>query len=81
MARLSGIARAEHPGAPLLLLGHSMGSFAAQRYVLDHSREIDALVLSGSGGLDGLARAASSAPEGSNILNVGFEPARTRSTG
>jgi hypothetical protein len=29
-----------------------MGSFAAQQYVLDHSLEIDGLILSGSGALD-----------------------------
>jgi alpha-beta hydrolase superfamily lysophospholipase len=77
MLRLSRIARAENPHAPLILLGHSMGSFAAQQYVLDHGGEIGGLVLSGSGALDGLARLASSAPPGQNILNAGFEPART----
>jgi alpha-beta hydrolase superfamily lysophospholipase len=77
MARLSEIARDEHPDLPLILLGHSMGSFAAQRYVIDRSREIDGLILSGSGDLDGLTRIARQAPAGSNILNVAFEPART----
>jgi alpha-beta hydrolase superfamily lysophospholipase len=77
MVRLSHIAKEEIPDAPLMLLGHSMGSFAAQQYVLDHSREIDGLILSGSGALDGLARLASSAPAGKNILNAPFEPART----
>ena len=48
-----------------------MGSFAAQQYVLDHSREIDALVLSASGALDALARVANS---GSSA----FEPTRIR---
>src|SRR5262249_42188385 len=57
--------------------GHSMGSFASQQYVLEHSREIDGLILSGSGALDGLARLAGSAPAGKNILNERFEPART----
>ncbi len=56
MARLSEIAREENPDLPLLLLGHDMGSFAAQRYVIDHSHEIDGLILSGSGALEGLAR-------------------------
>ena len=34
---LSAHIRAEHPGLPLILLGHSMGSFAVQQYLLDHS--------------------------------------------
>lgn len=77
MVRLSQIGREENPGKALLLMGHSMGSFASQQYVLDHSREIDGLILSGSGALDGLAGLANSAPAGKNILNAAFEPART----
>jgi len=77
MVRLSRIAKDENPNLPFILFGHSMGSFAAQQYVLDHSREIDALILSGSGALDGLARLATSAPAKSNVLNVNFEPGRT----
>jgi len=77
MARLSDVAKAELPGKPFFLFGHSMGSFAAQQYVLDRSRDIDGLILSGSGALDGLAAVARSAPPGSNILNAAFEPART----
>jgi alpha-beta hydrolase superfamily lysophospholipase len=77
MVRLSEIAKDENPDRPLLLLGHSMGSFAAQSYVIDHSHKINGLVLSGSGALDGLVRAAVLAPAGSNLLNAAFEPART----
>jgi alpha-beta hydrolase superfamily lysophospholipase len=77
MVRLSEIARDENPDLPLLLLGHDMGSFAAQRYVIDHSHEIDGLILSGSGVLEGLARAALAETAGSNLLNAAFEPART----
>jgi alpha-beta hydrolase superfamily lysophospholipase len=77
MARLSRIAREENPGKKFILLGHSLGSFAAQQYVLDRSGEIDGLILSGSGALDGLRQLASSAPAGKNILNARFEPART----
>jgi alpha-beta hydrolase superfamily lysophospholipase len=77
MVRLSRIAKEENPGKPFFLLGHSLGSFAAQQYLLDHSREIDGLALSGSGALDGLARVANSAPPGTDILNARFEPART----
>jgi len=77
MIRLSRIAKDENPNQPFFLLGHSLGSFAAQKYVLDRSSEINGLILSGSGALDGLARVANSAPAGSNILNFAFEPART----
>src|SRR5262245_48958397 len=77
MVRLTHVAKNENQEVPFFLLGHSMGSFAAQQYVLDHSREIDGLILSGSGTLDGLAHLASSAPAGKNILNAPFEPART----
>src|ERR1700752_4045920 len=77
MARLSRIAREENPGKKFILLGHSLGSFAAQQYVLDRSGEINGLILSGSGALDGLASFASSAPGGKKILNARFEPART----
>src|SRR5262245_22192991 len=77
MVRLSRIAAQEHPNAPFFLLGHSMGSFAAQQYVLDHSGTIDGLMLSGSGALDGLARIARLAQEGRDFLNDSFDPART----
>lgn len=80
MMSLSAIAKGEHPGKPFILLGHSLGSFAAQQYVLDYSSSIDGLVLSGSGALDSLARFAESVPAGQNplaLMDVPFEPART----
>jgi len=40
-------ARAEHPGLPVVLLGHSMGGLIAARYAQKHLGELDALVLSG----------------------------------
>ena len=49
MFQLSCVAREENPDETFVLLGHSLGSFASQQYVLDHSREIDGLILSGSG--------------------------------
>jgi len=76
MVLLSNIAKEEHPSKPFFLLGHSMGSFAAQEYVLDHSREIDGLILSGSGALDGLARLARLAKSPYDILDDA-EPGRT----
>ena len=35
MSRLTDIALKENPGLPLYLFAHSMGSFAAQRYIMD----------------------------------------------
>lgn len=52
MAELSRIAHRENPGKKLILMGHSMGSFAAQIYVVNHSELIDGLILSGSAALD-----------------------------
>lgn len=40
--------RRQHPGLPVVLLGHSMGSFIAQAWAIEHGKGIDALVLSGS---------------------------------
>ncbi len=38
----------EFPNLPLILLGHSMGSLIARVYLKKYSKEIDALILSGS---------------------------------
>jgi alpha-beta hydrolase superfamily lysophospholipase len=39
--------RAEHPGLPLVMVGHSMGGLIAARYAQRHGDELAALVLSG----------------------------------
>lgn len=72
MARLTKVARGEHPGMKLVLLGHSMGSFAAQIYVVEHSALIDGLVLSGSAAFDLLQ-----APRG-GLRSVGEGMGKTR---
>lgn len=46
--QLTEIIRAEHPDLPLVLLGHSWGSFLAQMLVNDHPDAWDAVILSGS---------------------------------
>jgi alpha-beta hydrolase superfamily lysophospholipase len=48
--RVTERARAEHPDVPLVLLGHSMGSFLAQQYLFTFPDELDAVVLSGTNG-------------------------------
>jgi alpha-beta hydrolase superfamily lysophospholipase len=69
--------RAEQAGRKVILIGHSMGSFIAQAYVLDHSDLIDGLVLSGSTALDEMRKANANRPAGFAGLNSFFEPART----
>ena len=46
--QLSGIIRTDHAGLPLVLLGHSWGSFMAQMIVNAHATDYDAVVLSGT---------------------------------
>ncbi|TFB99102.1 alpha/beta fold hydrolase [Cryobacterium sp. HLT2-28] len=46
--QLSGIIRAEQPGVPLVLLGHSWGSFMAQMILNRYPDDYDAVALSGT---------------------------------
>jgi alpha-beta hydrolase superfamily lysophospholipase len=78
IGRLTAVARAEHPGIPLVLLGHSMGSFAVQHYLLDHSAAADAVILTGTALLDLLEPALDlSQPLDLTGFNAPFAPART----
>lgn len=76
MAALTRIARNENTDAKLVLLGHSMGSFALQLYLLDHSRLLDGAVLSGSAALDLLA-AGGNVGGGLEAFNAAIEYPRT----
>jgi alpha-beta hydrolase superfamily lysophospholipase len=61
-----------------VLLGHNMGSFAAQQYVLDSSAELAGLVLSGTTTLDLLEPALDlDGPTDLSAFNAPFAPART----
>ncbi|CAM5565421.1 Alpha/beta hydrolase OS=Streptomyces tendae OX=1932 GN=GUR47_02890 PE=4 SV=1 [Streptomyces tendae] len=44
---VAGLARAAHPGLPVVMIGHSMGGLIASRYAQRHPGELTALVLSG----------------------------------
>lgn len=46
--QLTGIIRAAHPDLPLILLGHSWGSFMAQMLINEHPADYAGLILSGS---------------------------------
>jgi alpha-beta hydrolase superfamily lysophospholipase len=77
MTQVTRMARDADKGKPLVLLGHSMGSFAAQLYILDHSDLLDGVALSGTTALDLLGAAAMSGSWKLEDLNASFEPART----
>src|SRR3954464_14461863 len=78
IGRVGEAARAGHADLPLVLLGHSMGSFAAQQYVLDHSDELAGLVLTGTAALDLLEPALDlDQPMDLTAFNAPFAPART----
>jgi alpha-beta hydrolase superfamily lysophospholipase len=48
LATLNAAIGQRHPGAPICVLGHSMGSYIAQAYLLHHSASVQGAVLSGS---------------------------------
>lgn len=68
---------AVHPDLPVFLVGHSMGSFAAQSVIVDSSEHYAGVVLSGSTALDvlaaGMAEADPDGPQGLEAFNAGFE--------
>jgi len=48
--RLTGIAMENHPGLPVILLGHSMGSYLARAYCARYPETLAGAVLMGTGG-------------------------------
>lgn len=71
--------RKERPDIPIVVLGHSMGSWVAQQYLLDHSDDVVAAVLSGTGDLALLAPALDPSTElDLTAFNAPFAPARTQ---
>lgn len=51
---LTDIIKQENKHLPIYLFGHSMGSFASQRYIMEYSDKLDGLILSGSNGKHGI---------------------------
>lgn len=77
VAQYGAAIAAAHPGVPVFLFGHSMGSFASQSVIVDHSSQYAGVVLSGSTTLDVLAANMAEpdpdAPAGLEAFNAGFE--------
>jgi alpha-beta hydrolase superfamily lysophospholipase len=75
---LAEAGRKQWPGVPLILLAHSLGSFATQQFLLDSSDQVDAVVMTGTGALDLLEPALDlDAPLDLALFNAAFEPGRT----
>lgn len=49
LRRVHGKLREEYPGVPMILFGHSMGSFLSRTYAITAGEELDGLVLCGTG--------------------------------
>jgi alpha-beta hydrolase superfamily lysophospholipase len=78
IGRLTDLIRSEYPDLPLILLGHSMGSFAVQQYLVDHSDRVSAAVLTGTAAIDLLAPGLDlDAAIDLSAFNAAFQPART----
>src|SRR6202022_624590 len=71
-------AKSDHPGLPVVLVAHSMGSFATQQFLLDHGTDVDAVALTGTAALDLLEPALDlSSDLDLSAFNAPFQPART----
>ncbi|MDE3724157.1 alpha/beta hydrolase [Nocardiopsis sp. N85] len=78
VAELSRVVGGRHPELPLVLVGHSLGSFAAQQYLLKHPGLADGVALCGTTAVDLLlADLAQAGPDVMASLNAPFQPART----
>jgi alpha-beta hydrolase superfamily lysophospholipase len=72
------LAKSEHPQLPVVIVAHSMGSFATQQFLLDHAAKVDAVALTGTAALDLLEPALDlSSDLELAAFNAAFEPART----
>src|SRR5258705_7910649 len=71
-------AKSGHPGLPIVIVAHSMGSFATQQFLLDHGTDVDAVALPGTAALDLLEPALDlSSDLDLSAFNAPFQPART----
>jgi alpha-beta hydrolase superfamily lysophospholipase len=52
---ITNLIKRDFPDVPILLLGHSMGSFLVRRYIQRYSHDINGIILSGTGSHPGIA--------------------------
>lgn len=73
-ALLNSRIRQDNPGLEIALIGHSLGSFGAQHYLLERSADIAAAVLSGTGDVEVLVPALTAeGPADLSAFNAPFE--------
>ncbi|MDT0309978.1 lysophospholipase [Streptomyces sp. DSM 44917] len=80
LVTVSRTALERHPGLPLILLGHSMGSFAVQQYLLEHASLLAGAALTGTTAPE--RRTAEITEGGEDVdlfrtFNDTFQPVRT----
>lgn len=54
MYELTEIIKEKYPKTPIIIFGHSMGSFLTRRYIQLHGNQVDGVILSGTGGDQGI---------------------------
>ncbi len=69
MNKLTDIIKQNHPESKIFLLGHSMGSFLALRYIQLYSNKLAGVIFSGTGGYDQV----SSSQVGSSVAKVSMD--------
>lgn len=73
-ALLNARIRADNPQLDVALIGHSMGSFGAQQYLLEHSAEVASVILIGTGDVARLVPdLAGEGPADLSAFNAPFE--------
>jgi alpha-beta hydrolase superfamily lysophospholipase len=71
-------AKSDHPGLPVAMVAHSMGSFATQQFLLDHGADVAAVALTGTTALDLLEPVLDLSNDlDLSAFNAPFQPART----
>lgn len=58
MNKLNDIIQKAHPGIPVFIFGHSMGSFLSRDYMFTYPEKIEGVILSGTGGDPGFLGSA-----------------------
>lgn len=71
MHELTGIIKKENQGLPVILFGHSMGSFLTQGYIEQYGKELNGAILSGSNGKQGVILAIGKIIAKGEITKIG----------